>query len=77
MQSLPYGQFDVVVVKTWSKVDGAEDSFLLLLQFLTLSEPNDVEYRSVHILLISSSICWDVCYLGAIDPYFCKQKADE
>lgn len=76
MQSLPHSQFNVVVVKIWSKVDRAEDSFVLL-QFPTLSKPNDVNYRSVYILLICSSACWAVCYLGAIDPYFCKQKTDD
>lgn len=42
MQSLPHGEFDVIVVEPWSEVDGAEEPLLLLLELLTLSEPADV-----------------------------------
>lgn len=41
MQSPPHSELDVIVVESWSEVDGAEDSLLPLMKLLTLSEPED------------------------------------
>jgi len=81
LQSLPHGEFNVVVVETSLKVQRAEDPLLLLLELLNLSEPEEEQHRRVSYqeCFLTKAVDWGhvhvlVCYLGAIDPYFCEKK---
>lgn len=45
LQSLPHGEFNVIVVKICFKVQRAEDPLLLVLELLYFSEPEEERRR--------------------------------
>lgn len=68
------------MVETWFEVQRTENSFLFSLKDLDLPEPEErrgggveVDFLTFFFFFLPFSFFF-FFYLGAIDPYFCKEK---